>query len=31
MYHNKHKNKFYGEILGVFEDKKEGKCSNQVE
>jgi len=30
LHHNKHKNKLYGEILGVFEEKKEGKRSNQV-
>jgi len=31
VYHNKNKNKFCGEILGIFEDKKGGKRSSQVE
>jgi hypothetical protein len=30
VYHNKHKNKLYGKILSVFEDKAEGQHSNHV-
>ena len=31
VYHKKHKNKLYGEILSVFEDEAEGTRSNQAE